>query len=241
MTDTPRPTLDELPPEPSDELPPTLAELPLDLSDEVDEHEYAESLEQHYREGVDVAVVWTPDAMDHWAWLWGLIDGTKIGVKVLVAGRKFWHGSKFSTVNGSRATPRPEFDISINPLDWYAGPVDPNDPTGRRRLEAWPCQLAEAPPIKSAFKKRVVTAFCAIVSSVLLATLFLPIESHEIRAAIGFEHGVLLALWLCTFYGWRISGPVSYAKFVLQMRAPWVLTPGGLYKELKRRDETPGA
>ena len=221
-------------------LPPTLEDLPPEISGELDEHDHQESLEQHYQEGVDVAVVWTPDAMDHWAWLWGLIDGTKIGVKVLVAGRKFWHGSKFSTVNGSRATPRPEFDISINPQDWYAAPLDPKDPTGRRKLEAWPCLLTEAPPIKSSFKNRVVTSFCAIVSSVLLAVLFLPIESHEIRAAIGLEHGVLLSLWLCTFYGWRISGPVSYAKFVLQMRAPWVVTPGGLYKELERRAENPG-
>lgn len=214
MTDAPRPTLDELPP---------------DLSDDVDEHEYAESLEQHYREGVDVAVVWTPDAMDHWAPVWRLIDGTKVGVKVLVAGRKFWHGSKFSTVNGSRATPRPEFDISINPTDYYA-----------MKETEWPCLMTEAPPIKSAWKKKLATTFSTTVASVLLAALFLPIESEELKAAIGLEHGLLLSLWLCTFYGWRISGPVSYAKFVLQMRAPWVVTPGGLYREIERRNENPG-
>ena len=216
MTDDPRPI-----PDPDED------QIPAPELDEDAEQEESHELEPHYEAGVDVAVVWSDKAMDHWAWLWRLIDGSKVGVRVLVAGEQDWHASKFSTVNGNRAVPRRAMPLSTNPVDHFRPSDDP-------------CLLTKALPVKSAWRQKAATVLIVVVANVLLASMWLPIESYETKALIGAEHGLLLSLWLCSFYGWRIRGPVSYAKFVLQIRAPWVVTPGGLYREIERRNEQMG-
>jgi len=214
MTDTPEP------------LP------PIDDPD-LDEDEFEETYElmPHYVAGEDVAIAWTARGMDHWAWLWRWLDDTRVGVKVLVAGKHDWHVSKFSTVNGSRAVPRKLLPISSSPVDHF-------DETDE------PCLLTKALPIKPVWRRKMWLTSGLIVSNVLLFVLIMPglieVWGHELVALAGAYHGLLLSLWLCTFFGWRIRGPVSYAKFVLQMRAPWVWAPGQLYREIERRNKENG-
>ncbi|MGI9487025.1 MAG: hypothetical protein ACR2RF_14345 [Geminicoccaceae bacterium] len=206
---------------------PTLDELPPDIDDEEDEHEETFELTPHYVAGEDVAIAWTGKGMDHWAWLWRWLDDTRVGVKVLVAGKNDWHASKFSTVNGSRAVPRKLLPISTNPVDHFDETDDP-------------CLLTKAAPIQPVWRRKLALVFGVIVANVLLFALLIPGDDYEFKASVGAYHGLLLSLWLCTFFGWRIRGPVSYAKFVLQMRAPWVWTPGQLYREIERRNERMG-
>lgn len=192
-----------------------------------DEVEETYELTPHYVAGEDVAIAWTAKGMDHWAWLWRWLDDTRVGVKVLVAGKHDWHASKFATVNGSRAVPRKLLPISSNPVDHFEETDDP-------------CLLTKAMPIKSAWRRKLALTAGLIVANVLLFALLIPGDDYEFKATIGAYHGLLLSLWLCSFFGWRIRGPVSYAKFVLQMRAPWVWTPGQLYREIERRNEENG-
>jgi len=209
-----RPDLDELEP----------VEIELTEDDEV---EFDDGLVSHFRPGEDVAVLWTDKAMDRMAWLWSILDKSKVGVRVLVAGEEDWHVSKYSTVNGNRAVPRKLLSLSIDPESYY-----------RKRDE--PCLVTKAAPIRSSWRERLATLVVCLAVSLVLWVGVLPIVDKDLALVLGLEHGLLLGLWLCSFYGWRIRGPVSYAKFVLQMRAPWVLTPGQLYKAIERRNENMG-
>lgn len=189
-----------------------------------DETEFVEELPSAYRPGVDMCLVWSATAMDHWGWLWRALYGNKVGVKVLVAGKEAWHASKYSTINGSRAVPRRELSIAVNPEAHY-------DDDEHETLMTVPW------PSRSVWRQKIaIVVGCVAICCVIWVGIF-PLPGPDLMLLLGIVQGLFVALWLCGFYSWRIHGPVSYAKFCLQMRAPWVQTPGQLYAAVKRRND----
>ena len=199
----------------------------LEISED-DEVEHDDGLVSHYTPGEDIAIVFSDEAMSHWAWLWGLFDKSKLGVRVLVAGEEDWHASKFSTVNGSRAVPMKKLSLSIDPETHY------------RKKDKHECIMTKADEVRSTWKEQLALMIVCVALSAVVWVGVLPIRDKDFALYLGLEHGLLLGLWLCSFYGWRIRGPISYVKFVTQMRAPFALTPGRLNEAIKRRNENMG-
>ena len=197
----------------------------IDRSELYDEYEHDEGLESAYHPGVTAAVVFEGENIDKWKPRWW--NGWGVSSRILIAGKHDWHASQYSALDQRRTAPKRELSIAINPETHF----------GSRRDC---CVMTETQPAESVARQKLIVMAGAVMLCVLTWPIFLPIDGMGWAILLGIEHGLLLGLYLCTFYGWRIHDDVSWIKYAIQLRKPWVLTNGALFREIEKRNKKLG-